>query len=105
MDDALHCREADAGPLERVRGMKALKDAEELVHILHVEAHTVVTDKYHRLGAVRITHTDLDLGARPRARELEGIGDEVDQNDLEHGPVPVDLGQCANIPRDVAALQ
>ena len=45
---------------------------------------------------------DLDLGLRPRPRELDGVRDEIDQGEPQHRAIAVQAGQCADLPGDVA---
>ena len=68
-----YIRESDAGAFELVRAMEPLKHAEQLVHILHVEADPIVANEHDGL-AVRIArHADLNAGPRPRCRVLHRI--------------------------------
>src|SRR2546430_14832356 len=62
-DDAPDRRETDAGALEFGRGVQSLEHAEQLVHVLHVEAGTVVPDQERPLS-VHLGGSELDL--RPR---------------------------------------
>ena len=45
MDDAADIGQADPGPFKVLRRMEALKQAEQFVHVLHVETDAVVPDK------------------------------------------------------------
>src|SRR5580704_3224828 len=42
LHDALHGSQADAGTFKVLRAMQTLEDSEQFVHILHVEADTIV---------------------------------------------------------------
>jgi hypothetical protein len=42
VDDALNGRQADSGTFKLLRPMQALKDAKQLIDILHVKSDTVV---------------------------------------------------------------
>lgn len=44
LNDALYGRQADAGSLELILMVKAAEGAEELFHVVHVEADAVVTN-------------------------------------------------------------
>jgi hypothetical protein len=48
VNDALHCCQTDAGPLELFLGVQALKDAKELPGVLHLEAYPVIRDTMSR---------------------------------------------------------
>jgi len=45
MDDALHNRQSDARAFKFIRAMQPLKNSEQFVCILHVEARAVVADE------------------------------------------------------------
>jgi hypothetical protein len=77
-NDTLHRCEADAGPLELRRGMKALEDPEQLVRVRLLEAGAVVANEKGRM-ALRHPATHFDLGVGGLARELPGVGEEVIQ--------------------------
>ena len=78
MNDPLHRRQTDTGSLELVRGMKPLKDAEQLLRVLHVEAGAVVAHEIRRRR--RRLHPEFDAGGRHAAGEFPGIAEKV----LEH---------------------
>ena len=46
MDDSAYVGEPDTGAFKLVVPMEALKNAEELVHILHVESYPIITDEH-----------------------------------------------------------
>src|SRR5882762_7553162 len=79
--DALHGREPDAGSGVFVRGMQALKRAEELVGIGHLETRTVVADKIGRASAI-LQGTDFDAGLGRLRGELPRVSYKV----IEGGP-------------------
>ena len=59
-NDALHGREADAGPLEIFGAVQALERAKELLRVAHVEAHAVVSHEEGRHAVVRFA-TEADV--------------------------------------------
>ena len=81
VDDALDVGEPDARALELGAAVQALEDAEEPVHVAHVETYAVVSDRKDDLMAVAGC-ANFDSGPTIRAGVLEGIADEV----LEHEP-------------------
>src|SRR5205823_11910466 len=78
-DDPMHDRQTDAGARERLLRMEALKHAEELVGIAHVETDAVVA---HVVDGVRaLAQCALfDAGWIAAGAEFEGIGQQVDQH-------------------------
>ena len=60
MNDAAHVGEPDTGALEFVATVEPLEDAEQLVHVLHVEADAVVANEHHRLAVGDAVHADFD---------------------------------------------
>src|SRR5262249_48723785 len=101
--DALHRGETYSGALEYLGTMQALKHAEQLVHVAHVEADAVVLDEHHELAGLPGHGSDLDLRLRPGAGELDRVGDQIDQRDAQHRSIAVERGQRADFPDDVAA--
>ena len=66
-------------PSNASRPVEALEYAEKLFHVLHVETDAIVLDEHDDLVLLAIAASDLDLRLRPRARELDRVGNEVDQ--------------------------
>ena len=66
LDDALNRRKADPRAFELLGQMQALKHTEQLVLVLHVEAHAVVLDEYLHVFALPVNAADLDLGRLAR---------------------------------------
>src|SRR2546425_804239 len=85
-DDALRDRQAHARALELVAAVHALEGAEEPLGVSHVEAGAVVPNEVDPL-ALMAPPTHLDGWALPLARELEGVGHQVDEHLLEQRPV------------------
>src|SRR5256885_4895750 len=79
--DALHGRKPDAGSRVFGRGMQALKRAEELVGVGHVEARSVVADEEGRAAAI-LQGADFDVRLRRLRGELPRVSNEV----VEGGP-------------------
>lgn len=48
-DDALNVGQADACSFKLIRMMKALKHSEEILGIVHIEAHPIIANGYHHL--------------------------------------------------------
>src|SRR3989442_1223882 len=74
--DALYGRKPDSGAGVLGRGMQALKRAEKLVGVGHVEARPVVADEKGRAPAI-LQCTDFDAGFRRPRGELPSVSDEV----------------------------
>src|SRR2546426_10735701 len=72
----LYGRKPDSGAGVLGRGMQALKRAEKLVGVGHVEARPVVADEKGRAPAI-LQCTDFDAGFRRPRGELPRVSDEV----------------------------
>src|SRR5713226_9326001 len=70
--DALNGREPDPGSGVVGRGVQALKRAEKLVGIGHVEARPVIADKESRASAI-LQGADFDVRLLRLRRELPGV--------------------------------
>ena len=105
VDDPPYIGEADAGPFELIVPVKALKDAEQFVDILHVEADPVVAHEHRHLGRAVSGCANLDARDRPRRRELDGIRQQVHEDLAQHGRITRHIGQRANCPGDGLVLQ
>src|SRR3989337_2188561 len=81
-DDPLDGGKADARSLELGAGVKALEDAEELVDLGHVEAHSVVPHEIAPLP-VPLFAPELYSGRRLLAGELPGVLEEILDRDLQ----------------------
>src|SRR2546421_9816967 len=80
VDDALHGRKADACALELARAVEALKRAEQLIGISHVEARAIVADEIDRLpGALFMPESDLCPDAL--RRKLPSVAQQVHEHD------------------------
>src|ERR1700756_2289720 len=92
VDDALDDAEADTGALEFLRVVQALEDAEQPVAILRLETNSVVPD---RADAFVPGHScaDLDLRKLPRACELDGVRQQVEQHLADGGRIAPDVRQ------------
>src|SRR6266478_3340461 len=80
--NSFYRRQSDACAFEVLGPMQPLKNAEQFVGILHVEADSIVSDKDSR-ATVFVERADLD--DRPIAREgvLDGVGQQIGK-DLSH---------------------
>ncbi len=102
MDDPPHIGQADAGPLELLGAVQALKHAEQLVDVPHVEADAVVADEEHRFTRLApAANRDFRFGAR--AGVLDRVGDQVAKDEPEHDRIALYLGQLPDVPGDGAA--
>src|SRR5262252_6605805 len=101
-DDTLNRREPYAGAFERLRTVQALEHAEQFMDVLHVETHAIISHEDNDLARLAVGAPDLDLGLCPRGRELDGVGNEIDQRKPQHRAVTMDIGQRADPPNDLA---
>src|SRR5262249_55018495 len=87
LNDSLDEGESYTGPFEVVSRMESLEDAEELVHVFHLEADAVVANEVDVLAALD-TNTDLESSDFPGTGVLDRVCDEVREHLPEQGPVP-----------------
>ena len=92
------------GAFKIFHAVQPLEDSEQLVGILHVKPHSVVTHENDEFVRVSVLATDFDLSRVSRASVLDGICQQVDKNLTEHGYVPSCPWQAAAFPDDVTSL-
>src|ERR1700676_454753 len=102
-NDPLHRGQSDARAFEVLGPMQTLKDAKQLVFVLHAEADAIVANEDDAL-AIFLEMTDLNDGALPRTRELKSIGDEVLKNLLDEDGIALDRRQLRNLPLHLPAF-
>jgi hypothetical protein len=102
--DALNRCESDAGAFEFVRPVQPLKHSKQFVCILHLKTHSIVPNEYYELIFVSVGASDLDFCSQARACEFDGIRNKVDQHNSQHRTVSVEIGQCPDLPHNVASL-
>src|SRR5262249_38562951 len=100
LDDALNGSQSYAGAFKLSRPMQTLKHTEKLIDILHVEARTVVPYE-HLYFTLAVGAADLDLGSRSHPCELNGIRDQVDEDEFQHGTVAMAHRKGADFPANV----
>ena len=96
--DALDHRQTDTGAIELVFEVQALKHAEQLVHVFHIESDPVVLDVIH--GGVDLSFVrqpaDLDLCRRSMAGEFEGVRQQIRPHEFQQPPVSLAGRQIAD---------
>ena len=75
-ENALDGGQSNSRAFKIFQAVEPLKDAEQLIGILHAKADTVVTDVDHRL-AIHCPLPHLDKGALAGAGEFDGIQQKV----------------------------
>src|SRR5258705_2232656 len=85
--------------------MQTLENAEQLVHMPHVETRTIVPYEYFYLIIFLLTAAYLDLGPRPLSRELNGVGKQIHKNYPQHGAISVTHRKGANLPGNVPSAR
>src|SRR3954453_13693070 len=91
------------GALELLRAVQPLKHAKEFIDVLHVESHTIVAnEEYGFVLAGRAP--DFDHGLLAGAGVLDGVGEQVLQNEPQHGRITADLEQLSYLPGDIPSL-
>src|SRR6185437_16512039 len=77
LDDSAHDREADSGALEFLGAVQALKDAEEPLGALRIEARAVVSNRVKPAAFGPLRTVDGNERLLAAAGELQRVGDEV----------------------------
>src|SRR3984957_9011722 len=98
-DDALHRGQSNACALEIFGPMQPLKDAEQFVFILHVEADAIVANENDALAILQ-EMTDLDDRVLPRSCELKSVGNKVLKYLLDEDGIALGRRQLSDLPRD-----
>jgi hypothetical protein len=70
MNNPLNGSQPYSRAFKRFRLVQPLKNAKQLVHVLHIETGSVVPDKYGYFLFIFAGATNLDFGPGPVAREL-----------------------------------
>ena len=98
-DDTLDDGEADAGAFELRVAMQPLEHAEQLVRASHVEAGAVVL---HPIGVFPVGRgaAPLDGGFGSPPGVFDGVGEEINPNLAQHGPVAACRWQIAHMEDD-----
>ena len=66
VDDALNDSQSYSRPFKLFAQVQTLKDAEQLVHVLHVKARAIVPEEYPSFVLIPVHAANLDLGLRVR---------------------------------------
>src|SRR5690606_8517757 len=98
---ALDQRQSDAGPRELLRRMQSLEDPEDLVDVAHVEACAVVLHEVRDLATL-VRGADLDPRPVGVGAELDGVGQQVDEELLDEVRITVSGRQVADDELDLA---
>lgn len=104
-DDAPDIGQPDPGAFELAGAVEPLEHAKKLVHVLHVEAGAVITDKNNGLIRVVVGAADRNLGLIALTGVFDGIADQVDQHLPQHRRIALHRGQRPNRPRDIPAFR
>ena len=95
VDNTLHGGQPHSSTLKLVCAVQPLEHAKKFVFVPHIKAYTVVFDEIDAL-AVFLFAADLDDRRLALARELERIGEQVGEDDLEQGWVGLANRQIAD---------
>src|SRR5580698_10056295 len=101
VDDTLSGGQSYSGAFKLFRQMQALKDAEQLVDVLHVKARAVVLHEHLEFFFIAVDPADLDFGGASHACEFDRIGNKVDNDQPQHGTVSVADRKRADLPDNV----
>ena len=78
MDDTLNGGKPYTSPFKRFGRVETLEDAKQLIYVPHIEADSIILDEHHRFIVVSIAAAYFDLRLRARAREFDGIRNQID---------------------------
>src|ERR1700737_3500369 len=84
--------------------MQTLKDAEQLVYVLHVKASAVVRHEHLDFFFIAVHTANLDFGGTSHASEFDRVGNKVDNDQPQHGAVSVTDRKRADLPGNVPTL-
>ncbi len=101
--DAVHNRKTDACAFKLVVTVKPLKCANELLHVLHVEARAIVP---HEIGHFAIVLLAPDFNNCPflLACEFEDVGKQIGKNLLEQSRIANAIGKVGRTNLHLAAF-
>jgi hypothetical protein len=86
-------RRTVASPFEFARVVQALKNAEQLARVFHLEAHAVVAHENHGPGlAFFFERTDLYYGLIARTRILQRVRQQIDEHQAQQSGIAIHLG-------------
>src|ERR1700674_6000007 len=89
VDDALNGGQSYSGAFKLLRQMQTLKDAEQLVDVLHLKASAVVPHEHLDLFFIAVHTANLDFGRPSHVGEFYRVGHKVDNDQSQHGTVSV----------------
>src|SRR5487761_146674 len=91
-DNALNRGEPYSVPFEILGAVQPLKNTEQLVTILRIEAGSVVANEDHGI-AVKVRLPNLDEGSLPASGVFDGIGEQVHEYQLHKPGIALQSGQ------------
>src|SRR6202790_5472925 len=97
-DDTLNGGQAYAGAFKLFRQMQTLKDAEQLVYVLHVKASAIDPHEHLDFFFIAVDTADLDFGRPSHACEFDRVGNKIDTDQPQHGTVSVTDRKRADLP-------
>src|ERR1700753_269609 len=104
MDDALGGGQPYSGAFKLFGQMQPLKDAEQLIDVLHVKTRAVVLHEHLEFFFTVIDPANLDFSGASHARKFDRIGNKVDNDQPQHGTVSVADRKRADLPDNVPPL-
>src|SRR5579863_8498731 len=97
LNNTLDRRQAHSGSFELRGRMQPLKNSEELLCVLHVEADSVVpNDDDGLFGARKMLH--INYGEVTPARKFQRVGEQIHKDQLHEPGIPLNDGQRADAP-------
>src|SRR5690349_259476 len=100
-DDTLDIGQPDTSTLEVFLKMQPLKHTKQLVGVLHVKTHTVVSNKENRFRGCTWLTAHLDNCRIPRPRVFNRVGKEINQHLPQQSRIGSHLRKIVRFPKDV----
>src|SRR5208283_4304925 len=94
VDDTLNGGKTYSGAFKLFSQMQTLKDAEQLVCVLHVKASAIVPHEHLDFFFIAIHTANLDFGLRSHACEFDRVGNKVDNDQPQHGSIALTDGSA-----------
>src|ERR1700674_3106825 len=104
-DDALNGGQSYSGAFKLFRQMETLKDAEQLVYVLHVKASAVIPHEQLDFFFIAVDAANLDFGRPSHACEFDRVGNKVDNDQPQHRTVSVTDRKRADLPSNFPTLR
>jgi len=100
-NDAIHVGQPNTSAFKFFSGMKPLKNAKQFIGMFHVETGSVVANKDHVFIRTCVLATDFNFRRTPVPCVFDSIGQKIDEDLAEHGPIAPHDWQFSNVPTNI----